>query len=57
MKYRAKVSFAGKISMYKGEIRSLKADIANPLLECGYLEKLTTENKAGKKNESKRINS
>lgn len=56
MKYRATVSFAGNVSMYKGEIRSLKADIANPLLKCGYLEKVTTE-KAVKKNESKRTNS
>lgn len=58
MKYKATVSFAGNVSMYKGEIRNLKADIANPLLKCGYLEKLTTEKKAGnKKDESKRTDS
>lgn len=49
MKYRATVSFAGSLSMYKGEERELTPSIALPFMKCGYLEEV-------KKKESKRTN-
>lgn len=47
--YKAKVTFAGQISMIEGEVRELDSSIAAPLVECGYLE-------AVNKNENKRNN-
>lgn len=47
MKFRATVTFAGQVSMRRGEARELTADIAAPLLKCGYLEEV-------KENEDKR---
>jgi len=59
MLVRAKVSFAGAFSMYKGEEKecSDKA-ILQDLLKAGYIEevKQETTTKGGKKNESKRNN-
>ena len=40
MKVKAKVSFAGEISMFPGEVRDIPEDVAAPLLECGYLAAL-----------------
>ena len=40
MKVKAKVSFAGEISMFPGEVRDITEDVAAPLLECGYLAAL-----------------
>lgn len=40
MKVKAKVSFAGEISMFPGEVRDITEDVAAPLLECGYLSAL-----------------
>ena len=37
MKYKATVSFAGQVSMAAGEVRELPGDVADPLLDCGYL--------------------
>lgn len=54
MTYRATVSFAGQISMRRGEERELKASIASPLLKCGYLEEV--KDKEGKRNNSKGSN-
>ena len=39
MTYRATVSFAGQISMRRGEERELEDGIASPLLKCGYLKR------------------
>ena len=38
MKYKATVSFAGEITMGRGEVRDVIADIAAPLVADGYLE-------------------
>ena len=38
MLVRAKVSFAGQVSMAKNEVRDVPKDIAAPLLKCKYLE-------------------
>lgn len=40
MNVKAKVSFAGEISMFPGEVRDIPEDVAAPLLECGYLAAL-----------------
>lgn len=38
MKYKATVSFAGEITMGRGEVRDVSDAIAAPLVEDGYLE-------------------
>lgn len=38
MKYKATVSFAGEITMGRGEVRDVSDDIAAPLVSDGYLE-------------------
>lgn len=38
MKYKATVSFAGEITMGRGEVRDVSDDIAAPLVADGYLE-------------------
>ena len=44
MKYRAKVSFTGLVSMAKGDIRDISdVSIANDLLKAGYIEELKPE--------------
>lgn len=41
MKYKALVSFAGKISMSEGEVREISDErIANSLLQVHYIEKV-----------------
>lgn len=40
MRVKAKVSFAGAVCMAAGEVRDIPKDVAAPLLECGYLEKV-----------------
>lgn len=47
MKVKAKVSFAGEISMFPGEVCDIPADVVAPLLECGYLEALEEDAAAG----------
>ena len=43
MEYKALVSFAGKVSMYEGEVKEIvDKDIADDLLKAGYIEKLKT---------------
>lgn len=44
MKYKATVSFAGEITMGRGEVRDVSDDVAAPLVADGYLE---PEEKAG----------
>lgn len=61
MLVRAKVSFAGALSMYAGEVRECSEEVALPLLECGYLEEISSQQdeyaaKGGKSGESKRNN-
>lgn len=50
MKYEAKVSFAGPVTMRKGEVRELERSLALPLVKCGYLAEKR------KPKESKRTN-
>lgn len=50
--YKATVSFAGRVSMRRGEERELAAEIAAPLLKCGYLEEV--KGKENKRNRQKR---
>lgn len=39
MKYRALISFAGKISMFKGEVREIAdKELANSLLQPHFIE-------------------
>ena len=47
MKVKAKVSFAGEISMFPGEVCDIPSDVAAPLLECGYLAALEEDAAAG----------
>lgn len=59
MLVRAKVSFAGTFSMYKGEVKecSDKA-VLQDLLQAGYVEEVTEKATKGcNKNEGKRNNS
>ena len=60
MKYKAKVSFSGKVSMHVGEVKDISdANIAKDLLSAGYIEEVkpaekvapTKERKRGAKNE------
>lgn len=40
MKCEAQISFAGKVSMRKGEVRELDRSLAKPLLKAGYVEEV-----------------
>lgn len=66
MLVRAKNSFAGAFSMYKGQIMECSDEsILHDLLNCEYIEEVqqdgstatTLKVKGGKKNEGKRSNS
>lgn len=47
MKYKAKVNFSGKISMYVGEVRNISDEgIAKDLLKAGYIEEIKPAEKA-----------
>ena len=48
MLVRAKVSFAGQVSMAKNEVRDVPEDIATPLLKCKYLEAAKEKKPKGK---------
>ena len=50
MKYRALVSFTGKISMYEGEVSEISLSLAKNLLKVGYIKEVKEK---GKKNERK----
>jgi len=58
MLVRAKVSFAGTFSMYKGEVKECNDKVVlQDLLQAGYIEEVKQEApKGGKQNESKRNN-
>lgn len=58
MRVKALISFAGKLSMYKGQVAELQdGEVLNDLLSCGYVEEIEepkpARKKAGKKDESK----
>lgn len=58
MRVKALISFAGKFSMYKGQVAELQeGEALNDLLSCGYVEDVEeikpTRKKAVKKDESK----
>ncbi|HIQ69333.1 MAG TPA: hypothetical protein IAA67_03250 [Candidatus Avoscillospira stercorigallinarum] len=48
MLVRAKVSFAGPVSMAVGEVRDVPEDVAAPLLHCNYLETVKEKKPRGK---------
>lgn len=53
MKYKAKISFAGELSMYEGEVRELKESLASKFVDCGFLEKFNIEENEKNTSESK----
>ena len=49
MKYKAKVNFSGKVSMYVGEVKDISDDtIAKDLLRAGYIEEVKPAQEKGK---------
>ena len=47
MKYKAKVSFGGNVSMHVGEIKEIAdVNIAKDLLRAGYIEEIKPAEKA-----------
>lgn len=52
MKYKATCTFAGKVSMRRGESREIPDAVAKPLLRCGYLEKVRENTKKDSSAES-----
>ena len=58
MKVRAKVSFAGAFSMYKGEVRECNDDVTLlDLLQAGYIEEVQNESKQVKSELKKGVKS
>lgn len=57
MMYTANVSFAGKVCMYKGEVRELSEAAASELLRCGYISEVEPEPEKEEAHETKRGNS
>ena len=55
--YTANVSFAGKVSMYKGEVRELSEEAASELLRCGYISEVESEPEKEEAHGTKRGNS
>lgn len=55
MKIKAKISFAGVLTMYKGQEAECGNDaVLQDLLSCGYVEPVETAGKQGGVSESKR---
>lgn len=51
MKYKAKVNFCGKVSMYVGEEKEIAdVNIAKSLLKAGYIEEIKPVDKGTKAN-------
>lgn len=47
MAYRANITFSGKITMIKGEVRELAdSEVVADLLKCGYITDLSEKKKA-----------
>ena len=53
MKYKAKISFSGELSMHEGEVRELKESLASKFVDCGFLEKFNIEENEKNTSESK----
>lgn len=52
MKYKARVSFGGKVSMGVGEVKDISdVNIAKDLLKAGYIEEVKPAEKAKPKDE------
>ncbi len=50
MKYKAKVSFSGSVSMYVDEVKEITdVNIAKDLLKAGYIEEVKPAEKASAK--------
>lgn len=49
MKIKALTSFAGKVSMFAGEVREVEDQTAASLIACGYAEKQGEEKKIEEK--------
>ena len=57
MKIKAKESFAGPLTMYKGEVLECSDEaVLQDLLSCGYVEPVETARKRGGEGEDKRGN-
>lgn len=50
MKYKALISFTGRVSMYEGEVAEISPSLAKNLLKVGYIKEVKEK---GKKNERK----
>lgn len=51
MKYKARVSFGGKVSMGVGEVKDISdVNIAKDLLKAGYIEEIKPAEKGEKEN-------
>lgn len=47
MAYRANLTFSGKVTMIKGEVRELAdSEVVADLLKCGYITDLSEKKKA-----------
>ena len=58
MIYKAKVSFAGMISMAEGEVREISdSSLAEDLLHAGYIEEIVSETKEEIKPKAKKKSS
>ena len=57
MKVEALTSFAGRVSMYKGEVKDIDDSLANSLLKAKYVKKIETKEKKtnGKSNNNKAV--
>lgn len=53
MKYKATKTFAGLVSMRRGEIRELSDEDAKSLLRAGYIEEVGGKNEAKAETEPK----
>ena len=51
MKYKALISFAGKVSMYEGEIKEITDnEVVSDLLKAGYIERVKPEKRKTTRN-------
>ena len=57
MKVEALTSFAGRVSMFKGEVKDIDDSLADSLAKVGYVKKLETKEtkKNGKSSNTKAV--
>ena len=57
MKVEALTSFAGRVSMFKGEVKDIDDSLADSLAKVGYVKKLETKEKKsnGKSSNAKAV--